>query len=109
MAVPSELIKVMGWRLARGAESLSAWKRLFHLDKSERFAKGDEGFRQGEFPREVFLLGAGWVRLTWELQEGRAALLGLRYPGQFLDTCAHELRHPYFVTATALSACEIYR
>lgn len=33
----------------------------------------------------------------------------LRYPGQFADQFAHELRQPYSVTATTLTRCEVHR
>jgi CRP-like cAMP-binding protein len=97
------------WTLAGAAELVRAWKRLLLLDPPSEYTDGSELFAQGSIAREVFLLKSGVVKLTSTQADGGNTILGLRYPGKWVEQCAWVLEVPYPVSATTLTRCEIYR
>ena len=59
-------------------------------------------FRQGTAAQDVFLLMSGLVILTCDAGDGSEGVLGLRFPGQVLDYCAHGFGMPYPVSAATI-------
>jgi len=64
-------------------------------------------FLQGSRPHHAFMLTHGLVKLVGTLPSGRQTIVGLRFPGQWLDASAHLLRTSHPVSAIALVDCGI--
>jgi CRP-like cAMP-binding protein len=56
----------------------------------------------------VFLVASGVAKLVFSGPNGREVLVALRYPGQFVDYCSHDLGGPYPLSAIALARSEVY-
>lgn len=71
---------------------------------------GLELFQEGSTARDVFLLTEGLILLTYSATQGEnESALGLRFPGQIIEQCAHVLETPYPVSARAILNCQFLR
>jgi CRP-like cAMP-binding protein len=66
-------------------------------------------FRQGDTPQDVFLVSDGLVILKCNVADGREAVLTVRFPGQVLDCCCHDLGVPYLVSACTVLTSTLIR
>ena len=98
------------WSKNTAREITRTWNELFGLRRPEALASGITLFREQTLPSEVFLLVDGLVLLTCTSPEwGSECILGVRFPGQIIEHCAHNLRMPYPVSATVLVRSQILR
>ena len=66
-------------------------------------------FSQGEMVRDVYLIDAGWVRLTQTDHEGHEVVVTFRSQGKLLGVAALVSRKPLRVSAITLTECRMYR
>jgi len=66
-------------------------------------------FCQGDVPQDIFLLSRGLVALKCNVADGREAIVTVRFPGQMLDCCCHELDVPYFASAHVVAESTVIR
>ncbi len=66
-------------------------------------------FSQGEMIHDVYLMEAGWVRLTQTDHEGREAAVTFRSQGKLLGVAALASQKPLRVSAITLNECRMYR
>jgi CRP-like cAMP-binding protein len=97
------------WSETVAAQRCANWRRLLGLGPVERHKANVTLFRQGDNPREVLLLTRGIVKLTCDLRAGQRSLVGLRYPGHFVEEFAHDLHLVYPVSGITIVPCELYR
>jgi len=76
---------VVAWTPGQAAQTLSKWRGLLTLGSPVKYAGHSVVFSQGDIPHEVFLLASGIAKLVLILPGGDELILGLRYPGQFID------------------------
>lgn len=88
--------------------SLRAWKRLLGC-REEAWPSGKVIFRQGDQATDVFFLTGGLAILTWDVGDGSEGVLGLRFPGQVLDYCAHGFGMPYPASAETIARSTLCR
>ncbi len=97
------------WRKEDSNRAVATWKRLMGLHvvpepceaRSELFGEGDRANR-------VWLIADGLVLLFRPLPDGEEAVLGLRFPGQFVDYCSLSLGAPHHYSARTVSFCHLY-
>jgi CRP-like cAMP-binding protein len=97
------------WDQERARENIAAWEELFGPGSPWHCESGILLFQEGQEPREIFLLTEGLVLLYCDLPDRAESALGLRFPGQVLEQCAHHLHLPYPVSARTLIPSTIYR
>lgn len=88
----------------------NALTTLFHgSGKLQTYLPETELFSQGEMIRDVYLIEAGWVRLTQTDHEGREAVVTFRSQGKLLGVAALISQKPLRVSAITLNECRMYR
>jgi CRP-like cAMP-binding protein len=96
------------WEFSHREATIQQWTQLFGCHE-ESWQSGKAIFRQGDTARDVFLLISGLVILTWDEPDGSEGVLGLRFPGQVIDLCAHGLGIPYPVSARTTGRSKLCR
>lgn len=96
------------WNPIRGRAALQHWKQLFG-EREEASRSGRAVFLQGDQPEHVFVLSSGLAMLTCNTADGREAIVALRFPGQVLDCCCHDLGIRYPVSARTIAPSMLYR
>lgn len=99
---------ILRWTPRYAAQALSRWRSLLNLGSPEKYAGHSVVFSQGDAPHEVFLLARGVVKLVFALP-GDELFLALRYPGQFVDYCSHDLGVAYSLSGITIVTSEIQR
>lgn len=97
------------WTRESARQMVRTWKALFQGTAPVQYKAGVEVFRQGQEARDVFLVAEGLILLSGDLAGGHDTVLGVRFPGQVIDQCAHELRIPYPLSARTLLASSVYQ
>ena len=98
------------WNRENARETVAAWKTLLGTGETPlRYQANTELFRKGQEARDVFLLAEGLILLYSALPNGHENILGVRFPGQVAEQCAHDLQIPYPVSARTLLSSTIYR
>ena len=98
------------WSEAAARETIRTWSEIFGPRKPEALVSGINLFQEGTRPKEVFLLVEGLILLTCTAPAIDAeCILGVRFPGQVVEQCAHNLDIPYPVSAVALVNSQILR
>lgn len=97
------------WTPRQAAVALSKWRSLLNLGSAEEYAGHSVIFSRGDTPHEVFLLARGIAKLTLPLPSGEESLLTLRYPGQFVDYCSHDLGTAYPLSGITIVPSDIYK
>ena len=98
------------WNLQNARETVAAWKTLVGGEGGpQHYPAGGEIFRKGQEARDVFLIAEGLILLYCDLPSGHESVLGVRFPGQIIEQCAHDLHIPYPVSARTLLPSSIYR
>src|SRR5579884_3062115 len=87
------------WDQRRTADTVDRWKRLLELGAPRRFPARSEILREGERPRQLFLIDDGLVLLTRGVSDGGEGIMAMRLPGQFVCAWAWGLHMSYPVSA----------
>jgi CRP-like cAMP-binding protein len=96
--------------LASGATThADAWRTVVGRRGSTGYPAGIELFQQGGTLDSVYFVAHGLVKLTDIQSDGRVTILGLRSRGWIVGAAAAIRRHPYPVTATTLTRCQLFR
>ncbi len=93
-------------------ESLTpnGFMKLFRdLGELQAYPPEMELFSQGDMIRDVYLIEAGWVRLTHTDHEGREVVVTFRSPGKLLGVAALDTQKPLRVSAITVNECRMYR
>lgn len=97
---------------AKAAEVLlhfEEWDILSSLAPVQETPPGEELFRQGSTPREVYLVEKGLVKLTHTDEEGQEMIVGLRFPGSMLGAASAIVQRPHPMSVITLMACLLRR
>ena len=105
---PSAL-RTSQWDRTYAAETVQTWTRLFRSSELVDYARGTTLIRQGQTAHGIFLLTKGLASLSYALPGDEESLLGVRFPGQVLEYCAHTLEIPYPVSARAVTSVKVLR
>ncbi len=105
----SQNYSVLGWNRKHAKEMVAAWERLLGRGKPLQCEAGTDVFKQGQMAEQVFLLREGIVLLYCDDPNGGEGVLGVRFPGQIIEHCAHALNLPYPVSARTVTPSVIYK
>lgn len=97
------------WSQETAKQTVAAWAKIFGSSDPLHYQTGATVFQKGEEACNVFLLVRGLVLLYCDLPSGMESVLGVRFPGQIIDQCAHDLQMPYPLSARAVLPSTIYR
>jgi CRP-like cAMP-binding protein len=107
-ADPASRPRLAGHRLFRNADaaSVECCEGLFEV---ETLRRGAELFAQGDNVEHVYVVLAGYVRLSFLLSDGREMSVGLIGPGEFIgeEALVDTERRPF--SATVVERCTIFR
>lgn len=86
-----------------------AWRSVVGRRGATSYPAGIELFQQGGTLDSVYFVAHGLVKLTDIQSDGRVTILGMRSRGWIVGAAAAIRRHPYPVTATTLTRCQLFR
>jgi CRP-like cAMP-binding protein len=92
-------------QITRGldASALSNWGQAANIGPVHGYPPGIELFKQGEPPRDVYLIEEGMVKLTYANENASYVMIGLRSSGWMLGTASVILDRQYVFSATTLT------
>lgn len=89
------------------ARALEAIKNLSENRELRHYRKKDNIFREGEFPRWLYFVESGKVKVYKTSDDGRELIVKVAQPGDFLDFLALFKEDAYTENAAALEDCTI--
>jgi CRP-like cAMP-binding protein len=92
-----------------GASALSSLGQAANVGPVHGYPPGVEIFKQGEPPRDVYLIEEGMVKLTYANENASYVMIGLRSSGWMLGTASVILNRQYVFSATTLTYCQLRR
>jgi CRP-like cAMP-binding protein len=101
----SQLPGLIDWNAVGASKNIQAWHALLPFGTPECYAAKATVFRQGSNAIDAFLLTGGLVKLVATTACGRETIVGLRFPGQWVQASALALQVRHIVSAVAITEC----
>lgn len=90
-------------------DTVRRWEAMFGANATLKYTAGRHVFREGASATDFYVVREGLLKLSCNLSDGRHAILGLRYAGEFAGKISFVARTFQTFTATAVVDSTVIR